>query len=104
MIVVSFCCNDDRGNFVDKVCEVCIGEDIHLAGDPLRMSWIDQHVKVGRRTFRCGPRQVWIGNVFWDGANMTKAWAIALVRYLIERGWVVEQYAEDGPFADLVPR
>jgi hypothetical protein len=36
-VLVSFCCNDDRGNFDDVVREIHIGEDVHIVcGERLR--------------------------------------------------------------------
>jgi hypothetical protein len=104
--LVAFLCNDDRGNFTERVSQVQIGEDVHLvcATRPPVMRWVEQHVQIGRRFFRCGPRQVWLGNVFWDGAALPKSWARELVAHLLSRGWLVEQHALEGPFADLLER
>lgn len=102
---VMFCCNDERGNFTGRVVELDIADEVHLRcsndrGLSIRFLF-PAGVKVGRRTFGGGDRQLWVGNVFWDSFSMTLGPARELVAYLIASGWVVEGAADDGPFADL---
>jgi hypothetical protein len=103
-VLVSFCCNDDRGNFADVVRELQIGDDIHIACTKERppvMRREDGKVRVGRCVYRCGSWTSWHGNVFWDAVGMDIDQARYLVRWLLGHGWAVEQYAHEGPFADL---
>lgn len=105
---VMLCCNDERGNFAGRVVAIDIEDEIHIAcamdrGSTIRflMKPAGDVVKIGRRTFACDHRQCCVGNVFWDSVSMSRIAAYALVRSLLESGWVVEEHAEEGPFADL---
>jgi hypothetical protein len=107
--LVMFCCNDERGHFAGRVEQVSIGGEIELVCVADRspvMKWTERdrytHAQIGRRAYRCvGKRQTCVGNVFWDAIEMPETEALKLVAGLLNNGWSVEQYAEDGPFASL---
>jgi hypothetical protein len=111
MIQVMFCCNDERGAFAYRVEQVSIANELELVCSkerPPAMKWTERktytNVQIGRNAFSCSNRQTCVGNVFWDAAMMTLTQARLLVRHLLASGWSVEEHAEEGPFADLVPR
>lgn len=107
--LVMFCCNDERGDFAGRVEQVSVGNELELVCSKERppvMKWTERerytNVQIGRRAYPCvGKRQTCVGNVFWDAITMTETAALKLVAGLLNNGWSVEQYAEDGPFAAL---
>jgi hypothetical protein len=106
---VMFCCNDDRGNFAGRVEAIEIHDEIRLfspKATPPVMKWTERpaytNVQVGRRAFSCRNHQAWVGNWCWDTATMTEKQALLLIKHLLETGWVVEEWAESGPFSQLV--
>lgn len=102
---VMLCCNDDRGDFAERVEAVEIGDEIRLVGPSrvLRFEGVGpaMRVRVGRRKYPCRGHAVWVGNIFWDATSMSLEVARELVSYLLANGWTVEEYAEDGRFTDL---
>lgn len=100
-VVVSFACNDERGNLTERVESVAVGMDaVTLAGPPLAYRE-GAKVQVGRRRFAHHGMSDWVGNWCWNGAMMDVAEARRLVAYLLERGWCAESWQTKGPFADL---
>lgn len=112
---IMLCCNDERGDSAGRVNHVEIGDEISLAWptdrgrvmkwskvDQCGTSWVIGGIQIGRRRYTCRGRNSCVGNIFWDATSMTLEEARRLVRDLIVSGWVVEQHADDGPFADLV--
>ena len=105
---VMLCCNDEHGNFAGRVTWIDIADEIRIASTNTLGAyvafWQGRHgleVKVIRRKFDCSQRMVCVGNVFWDSVAMSIETARELVTYLLASGWVVEEHAEEGPFADL---
>lgn len=99
---VTFRCNDDRGNFTGRVSDIHVGREIMLSGSSRTLRFLSDGVKVGRYIYTCSDYSVWTGNLFWDSVSMSRASARCLVEDLLAAGWMVEAYAEDGPFSDLV--
>jgi hypothetical protein len=102
MISVLFCCNDDRGNFTGRVDCVEVANDIRITGLPRKLEIRDGRAKVSRHEYPCHDVVPWVGNIMWDGCSMSLTDARRLVRNLIDSGWTVEEWTEEGPFADLV--
>lgn len=102
MASVLFCCNDDRGNFTGHVDTVEIADEIRLTGLPRRLDIRDGRAKVSRHEYPCHDVVPWVGNIMWDGCSMTLVDARRLVGNLLAGGWTVEEWADEGPFADLV--
>lgn len=50
----------------------------------------------------CSNHQTWVGNWCWDSVQMSEVAARVLIRDLIAGGWTFEEWADEGPFADLV--
>lgn len=92
--------NDDRGEPTGRVEGIDIHDEVHIVGDA-KLTLDLGGIKVGRRRYECRSWQRWVGNVFWDAVRMDEETAKKLVGDMLARGWSVEQYAEDGPFADL---
>lgn len=105
---VMFCCNDERGNFTGRVEAIEVGEEIRLVWPSDRAPTLrfrdstPPTVQVGRRNYPCRGRQCWVGNVCWDATSMEADTAHLFVDHLLASGWVVEEHAEDGLFANLV--
>lgn len=98
---VTFCCNDDRGNFTGRVSDIHVGREIMLSGSSRAVRFLSDGVKVGKHTYSCSNYSVWTGNLFWDSVSMSTASARLLVETLLATGWKVEEYAVEGPFSDL---
>jgi hypothetical protein len=102
---VLLCCNDERGNFTGFVTELDIADEIRIVCTKERGTAIRFDagaVKIGRHKFSCGNgRSSWVGNVFWDSITMTTEQARSVLSYLLANGWAVEEWAEEGPFADF---
>lgn len=105
---VMLCCNDEHGMFAGRVMAVEVGDEIRIVSVKLSGAaisfWIGRNgleARVIRRKFDCFNRRVCVGNVFWDSVAMSIENARELVQYLLANGWAVEEYAEEGPFADL---
>lgn len=96
---VMLCCNDERGDFTGRVESVEVSDEIRLSGPARTLRFLDDRIKVGRRTYPCRDRAVMVGNVFWDAVSMAEGAARELVEYLKASGWTVEECSADGPFA-----
>lgn len=112
MIRVSFCCNDQRGNFTGKVDAVDFhdrrGFEARLQGPTIRFDHetdgaVPGRVKVGRRKFEVTEYRYGVGNWCWDGVAMSQAESQRLLTYLLERGFQVEEWTTSGgPFARII--
>jgi hypothetical protein len=101
---VAFCCNDERGNHTECVSAIDFGDcDLRITGPDKTMRPVMFGVKVGRRKYET--TGMWVsgaGNICWDATAMPLDAARLLVSDLLCSGWQVEEYAEGGPFADLL--
>lgn len=101
---VMFCCNDDRGNFAGRVEEIEVGDLVRIVAvnaPTFRVLPRDQ-IKIGRRYYATrGEWSEWVGNIFWNSVSMREEEALRLVRELLANGWAVEEWAEEGPFAEI---
>lgn len=100
---IMLCCNDDRGNPTGRVEEIQIGDEIKLVhpGRGITLHHQGTSTKIGRISYDSRNPATWVGNVFWDAVTMDADVAHILAQNLISSGWVIEEMAEDGPFAKL---
>lgn len=107
---VDFCCNDMNGDFRGRVQAV----NVNRANGNLEIAvegCFDRAPAMrrgGGLVFISGKRFAvasgwtrWVGNVHWDGADMTLAEARRLVEFLLSRRFVADQWVIGGPFADI---
>lgn len=95
MIRVSFCCNDDRGNFSGRVSEIIFGDrDLVIEGGPVLMRRDGEMVKVNRIWIAGSEWTTWHGNIFWDSCLITVTAAKRLAKWLLARGWKVTERAD----------
>ena len=106
-MIALFCCNDLRGVFTGQVEIVEFADLLRLVCQkprPPTMRMFDLDVKIGRHLWPCWDWQHQVGNVYWNAAKMKTGVARGLVVNLLRNGWTVEEWADAGPLADLVPR
>lgn len=103
-IRVSLACNDHRnGNFDGRFGSAQLadlrGYDATLEGPDIRVSVAGQdRLRIGRRVFEARGRRYGVGNWCWDEWQMSRAEALRLLRYLLERGFQVTDHTLGGPF------
>lgn len=104
---VTFLCNNDNGLLSGHVECVEIHDEIRLVcqkPQPTRF-WVgNKRIKVGRRFYPYLGWQTCVGNLYWDAFTMHVAEVRRLIRNLLADGWLVEEHAEEGPFAHLARR
>jgi hypothetical protein len=94
-LTVSFCCNDHRGNPLDFVQDVEVGELIRLEGpfdfdgDMPRGTtpfawyrWFPASVVIDDEIFLCHNRSRHAGSILWDAAEMDRAEVVRLLNHL----------------------
>lgn len=99
-------CNDEHGMSEGRVACVEISDEICIVPTrtPPVLRVFTDAIKVGRCKYAIRSHASCVGNVHWDAVTMNEGAARSLLGGLLASGWVVEQHAEDGPFADLVPK
>lgn len=100
-VMVSFCCNDERGNVNGRVTAIHLPngmldlETRHVDGVAFR-EMRPHRIRISRRTFDVHGYRPMYGNVFWNGYELTArdtlrllAWARETGKWTCEGGWTV---------------
>lgn len=113
-IRVSFACNSHlnglfRGEFEaidfdgDGYHVGLVGPETFIMGRSKSPGAVPHQIRIGERgVYAIRDYKTWEGNWCWDACSMSHDDARKLLTQLLKLGFVVEEFTEGGPLADLV--
>jgi hypothetical protein len=106
-IYVGLCCRDERGLFTAKTQNISLssgdGSEVGLYRESPMVCRLDGNgLRLGRTRYPCGDVRHHVGNLMWDEVTVDLFEARRMLKNLLDTGWTVEEFSDDGPLADLV--
>lgn len=106
MAELHFACDDEHGRCLNRAqhIEAIDGEHtVALYGErPITVRFSARRLHLGRRIYPSDGGRRCFGNLLWDAVTVDLETAKLALRYLLDRGWTVEEATIGGPLDGVV--